>query len=52
MRGFIFRRGALLLGTLAVASVAIYVALDLAPGDPIAVLTGGRQVTPGKHGPC
>ncbi|SED63911.1 ABC transporter permease [Rhodococcus koreensis] len=46
MRGFIFRRGALLLGTLAVAGVAIYVALDLAPGDPIAVLTGGRQVTP------
>ncbi len=28
------------------AGVAIYVALDLAPGDPIAVLTGGRQVTP------
>ncbi|MFE3442641.1 ABC transporter permease [Nocardia sp. NPDC059180] len=46
MGRFILRRGALLLATLFVASVAIYVAMYLAPGDPIAVLTGGRQVTP------
>src|SRR3954447_17259761 len=32
----------MLLGTLLVASFAIYGALDLAPGSPIAALTGGR----------
>ncbi|MFF0609818.1 ABC transporter permease [Nocardia tengchongensis] len=46
MRRFLFRRGALLLATLFIASIAIYAAMYLAPGDPIAVLTGGRQVTP------
>ncbi|MFE3292738.1 ABC transporter permease [Rhodococcus sp. NPDC059234] len=46
MRRFLLRRSALLLATLFAASVAIYAAMYLAPGDPIAVLTGGRQVTP------
>ncbi|MFE3104068.1 ABC transporter permease [Nocardia tengchongensis] len=46
MRRFLLRRGALLLATLFIASIAIYAAMYLAPGDPIAVLTGGRQVTP------
>jgi peptide/nickel transport system permease protein len=39
---FLLRRGGMLLGTLLVASFAIYGALDLAPGSPIAALTGGR----------
>ncbi|MFE3989666.1 ABC transporter permease [Nocardia tengchongensis] len=46
MRRFLLRRGALLLATLFIASIAIYAAMYLAPGDPIAVLTGGRQVSP------
>ncbi|MFE4457540.1 ABC transporter permease [Nocardia tengchongensis] len=46
MRRFLLRRAALLLATLFIASIAIYAAMYLAPGDPIAVLTGGRQVTP------
>ncbi|MHA7269514.1 ABC transporter permease [Arthrobacter sp. HLT1-20] len=46
MRRFIIRRGALLLATLLIASIVIFGALYLAPGDPIAVLTGGRQITP------
>ncbi|WP_330181609.1 ABC transporter permease [Nocardia sp. NBC_01503] len=46
MGRFLLRRGALLLATLWVASIAIFGALYLAPGDPIAVLTGGRQITP------
>ncbi|SDX57787.1 peptide/nickel transport system permease protein [Amycolatopsis xylanica] len=45
MGRFLIRRGALLLGALVVASMAIYGALYLAPGDPIATLTGGRQIT-------
>jgi peptide/nickel transport system permease protein len=46
MLRFILRRSALLAGTVAVASIAIYAAMYAAPGDPIAVLTGGRQITP------
>ncbi|MGW4532593.1 ABC transporter permease [Nocardia sp. NPDC004340] len=46
MRGFLLRRGALLLATLFISSIAVYAAMYLAPGDPIAVLTGGRQITP------
>jgi peptide/nickel transport system permease protein len=43
---FIARRGAMLVATLLVASFAIYGALYLAPGSPIAALTGGRTVPP------
>jgi len=46
LRGFILRRTALLFGTVLAASIAIYAAMYAAPGDPISVLTGGRQVTP------
>ena len=38
------RRLAMLVATLLVASFAIYGALYLAPGSPIAALTGGRSV--------
>jgi peptide/nickel transport system permease protein len=43
---FLGKRLAMLLATLLVASFAIYGALYLAPGSPIAALTGGRSVPP------
>jgi peptide/nickel transport system permease protein len=43
---FLARRGAMLVATLLVASFAIYGALYLAPGSPIAALTGGRTLPP------
>ncbi len=36
----------MLFGSLAAASVAIYAAIYVAPGDPVAVLTGGRAISP------
>ena len=46
MLRFLSRRLAMLVATLLVASFAIYGALDLAPGSPIAALTGGRTLPP------
>lgn len=46
MLSFVTKRLAMLVGTLLVASFAIYGALYLAPGSPIAALTGGRTVPP------
>lgn len=46
MARFLATRMALLAATLLVASIAIWGTLSLAPGDPVAVLTGGRQVGP------
>jgi peptide/nickel transport system permease protein len=46
MLRFLARRLGLLAATLLVASFAIYGALYLAPGNPIATLTGGRTPTP------
>ena len=46
MPGFLIRRLVMLLGTLVVSSFVIYSALYLAPGNPIATLTGGRTPTP------
>lgn len=46
MLSFVARRLAMLVGTLLVASFAIYGALYLAPGSPIAALTGGRTLPP------
>ena len=46
MLSFMARRLAMLVATLLVASFAIYGALYLAPGSPIAALTGGRTVPP------
>jgi peptide/nickel transport system permease protein len=43
---FVSRRLAMLAGTLLVASFAIYGALYLSPGSPVAALTGGRSVSP------
>lgn len=43
---FLARRAAMLVVTLLVSSFAIYSAMYLAPGNPIATLTGGRTPTP------
>ncbi len=46
MLRFVVRRLAMLMVTLFVASFAIYSAMYLAPGNPIAALTGGRTPSP------
>ena len=46
MLAFIAKRLAMLAATLIVASFVIYGALYLAPGSPLAALTGGRSVPP------
>jgi peptide/nickel transport system permease protein len=46
MLKFVVRRLAMLVMTLFVASFAIYSAMYLAPGNPIAALLGGRTPTP------
>ena len=46
MLRFAARRLAMLVLTLLVASFAIYASLSIAPGDPLAVLTGGRTLPP------
>ncbi|CAB4589505.1 MAG: ABC transporter permease subunit [Actinobacteria bacterium] len=46
MLRFVLRRLIMLVVTLFVASFAIYSAMYLAPGNPIAALTGGRTPTP------
>lgn len=43
---FFLRRLAMLVGTLLVSSFVIFSALFLAPGNPIAVLSGGRSLPP------
>jgi peptide/nickel transport system permease protein len=43
---YVARRLALLVATLLVSSFAIFSALSLAPGNPIAVLSGGRSLPP------
>jgi peptide/nickel transport system permease protein len=46
MRGFVARRAAMLVAALLVSSFIIFGSLDLAPGDPLATLTGGRTLPP------
>ncbi|WP_436529546.1 ABC transporter permease [Actinoplanes sp. HUAS TT8] len=46
MIGFVARKVGGMLATVAVASVVIFGALYLAPGDPASLLAGGHQVTP------
>ena len=46
MRGFVARRAAMLVAALLVSSFVIFGSLDLAPGDPLATLTGGRTLPP------
>ena len=46
MRSFVARRAAMLVAALLVSSFIIFGSLDLAPGDPLATLTGGRTLPP------
>ncbi len=45
---FLGRRLAMLLASLLVASFVIFAALYLAPGNPVAALSGGRSLPPGS----
>ena len=45
-RRFVLRRLAMLLASLTIASFVIFAALYLAPGSPIAALSGGRSLPP------
>jgi peptide/nickel transport system permease protein len=46
MPKFLARRAAMLVAALLVSSFAIFASLDLAPGDPLATLSGGRTLPP------
>lgn len=46
MIGFLVQRLALLFATLIVSSFAIFASLSVAPGNPIAALSGGRSLPP------
>ena len=47
-RRFFPRRLVLMLASLLVASFVIFAALSLAPGSPIATLSGGGSLPPGS----
>jgi peptide/nickel transport system permease protein len=46
MLGFVARRAAMLVAALLVSSFVIFGSLDLAPGDPLSTLSGGRTLPP------
>jgi peptide/nickel transport system permease protein len=46
MGSFLARRALMLVAALLVSSFVIFGSLDLAPGDPLATLTGGRTLPP------
>jgi peptide/nickel transport system permease protein len=46
MGAFVARRTAMLVAALLVSSFVIFGSLDLAPGDPLSALTGGRTLPP------
>src|ERR1700742_1498904 len=46
MLRFALRRLAMLLGALFVSSIVIFLALRIAPGDPLTTLSGGRSLPP------
>ncbi len=46
MLGFVLRRLAMLLGALFASSIVIFLALQIAPGDPLTTLSGGRSLPP------
>ncbi|MGH2938003.1 MAG: ABC transporter permease [Solirubrobacterales bacterium] len=46
MLRFALRRLAILLGALLVSSIVIFLALQVAPGDPLTTLSGGRGLPP------
>src|ERR1700750_1309662 len=43
---FLARRGLMLVAALLVSSFVIFGSLDLAPGDPLSTLSGGRTLPP------
>ncbi|MHB8869326.1 MAG: ABC transporter permease [Thermoleophilia bacterium] len=46
LRRFLLRRLAMLIASLLVASVVIFAAVHVAPGNPLAALSGGRTIPP------
>jgi peptide/nickel transport system permease protein len=46
MRRFVARRVGMLVLALVVSSFVVFISLDLAPGDPLSTLTGGRSLPP------
>jgi peptide/nickel transport system permease protein len=46
MWAFAARRAAMLVGALLVSSFVVFASLDLAPGDPLSTLSGGRTLPP------
>jgi peptide/nickel transport system permease protein len=46
MAGFVLRRLAMLVGALFVSSIVIFLALQIAPGDPLTTLSGTRSLPP------
>ena len=46
MAKFVARRLLMLVVALLVSSFVIFISLDLAPGDPLATLSGGRTLSP------
>lgn len=46
MLGFVLRRLAMLVGALFVSSIVIFLALQIAPGDPLTTLSGTRSLPP------
>ncbi len=49
---FILRRIALLVLALIVSSFVIFISLNLAPGDPLSALAGGRSLSPRRWWRC
>jgi len=52
MGSFVARRAAMLVAALLVSSFVIFGSLDLAPGDPLSTLTGGRTLPPEASRRC
>ncbi|HET6505867.1 MAG TPA: ABC transporter permease [Baekduia sp.] len=46
MRSFVARRAGMLVVALLVSSFVVFASLDLAPGDPLSTLSGGRTLPP------
>src|SRR4051812_50127915 len=46
MWAFAARRAAMLVAALLVSSLVVFGSLDLAPGDPLSTLSGGRTLPP------
>src|SRR3954464_15594470 len=46
MPSFVVRRAAMLVAALLVSSLVVFGSLDLAPGDPLSTLSGGRTLPP------